>query len=175
MQLLECTTARRSEFVGTGLSGELTTMIIEGLIDSNIKIIEYGNAYASLQKRTAPLTDMEYLKAAAPYMDKAEIGMFLSAGNGDLEIFRAMAAGGLKFVRVGINAGDGEKALQSVEWVKKSGMKVRFAMMKGYVLTPQQAAQEAKMLAQHGVDEVTLMDSAGTCWQIGYRIHIGNG
>ena len=44
MQLLDCTLRDGANVVGTGLSRELTTMVIKGLIDSNIKIIEYGNA-----------------------------------------------------------------------------------------------------------------------------------
>ena len=38
----------------------------------------------------------------------------------------------------------------------------RFSMMKAYVSTPEELAEEAAMLANCGLDEVTVMDSAGT-------------
>ena len=41
-------------------------------------------------------------------------------------------------------------------------MKCRYSLMKAYVLSPKELAEEAKMLADCGLDEITIMDSAGT-------------
>lgn len=34
--------------------------------------------------------------------------------------------------------------------------------MKAYLLTPEELAEEARMVADAGLDEITIMDSAGT-------------
>ena len=45
---------------------------------------------------------------------------------------------------------------------RQYGMKCRYSMMKAYLLTPEGLAEEARMVADAGLDEITIMDSAGT-------------
>ena len=75
---------RRRHVVGTGFSTELTKLMIEGLLDSHIHIIEMGHCtgLGSVKAggKACPVTDEEYLEAIAPYADKGEIGMFQTAG-----------------------------------------------------------------------------------------------
>lgn len=40
-------------------------------------------------------------------------------------------------------------------------MKAYFSQMKAYILSPNKLAEEARLLEDAGVDEITLMDSAG--------------
>lgn len=166
MQLFDCTLRDGGNVLGQGFPADLTTLMIEGLIDNGIDYIEYGNAnglgaYEDL-KKIAPLTDDEYLKVAAPYVDKARIGMFmLAACSTDGRV--AMARdGGLHFLRVGANAGDGSRAVKAVETVKKHGFFCCYSLMKAYVLSPDALADEAHLLEEAGVDMITIMDSAGT-------------
>lgn len=46
--------------------------------------------------------------------------------------------------------------------IKKCGMKAFYSAMKAYLLTPEELAEEAKFLESIGLDEFTIMDSAGT-------------
>ncbi|MBR5980736.1 MAG: 4-hydroxy-2-oxovalerate aldolase, partial [Firmicutes bacterium] len=80
--------------------------------------------------------------------------MFLQAGCATPEIVAKAAKAGLKFLRVGINAGDGAKAVDAVKMVKAAGMKAFFAMMKAYVLSPEELAKEAQLLEAAGVDVI---------------------
>ena len=48
--------------------------------------------------------------------------------------------------------------------VKAAGLTCRYSMMKAYICSPEQLADEAKMLAEAGVDIITIMDSAGTMY-----------
>ena len=41
-------------------------------------------------------------------------------------------------------------------------MEAYYALMKAYVLSPEGLAEEAALLASYGLDEITIMDSAGT-------------
>lgn len=166
MRLLDCTLRDGANVVGNGFSAELTKDMLRGLISHGIKTIEYGNAHGlggyEFSNSIAPLTDKEYLELAAPYMDQAELGMFMGAGRAGEEQIQMAADMGLSFLRVGIAAGDGAKAYDVIKTVKKCGLKARYSLMKAYLLTPLQLAEEAARLEACGLDEITIMDSAGT-------------
>ncbi len=166
MKLMDCTLRDGGNVVGRGFNAELTKMIIEGLIRSNIKVIEMGNCTGigsyEANGSIAPCTDLEYLELVQPYVDKAEIGMFMGYRNGTEENIALAAKYGLSFLRVGANAGDGSLAADVVKRVKAHGLFCRYSLMKAYVLTPEELADEAAMLEKCGLDEITIMDSAGT-------------
>lgn len=164
--LMDCTLRDGANVVGKGFSAELTKMMIEGLVRSNIKIIEMGNAYGigayEADNSIAPLTDLEYLDLVQPYLHQAEIGMFIGVKNANERNIALAAKHGLKFLRIGANAGDGAFALDGIRLVKQYGMKCRYSLMKAYILSAQDLAAEAKLLEAAGLDEITIMDSAGT-------------
>ena len=95
-------------------------------------------------------------------MSQGRLGMFLMAKLADETLTHTAKDGGLTFLRVGANAGDGAGSVQAVELVKKAGLICRYSLMKAYVSTPEELAREAKMLQNAGVDMITIMDSAGT-------------
>ena len=164
--MMDCTLRDGANVVGKGFSAELTKMMIEGLIKSNIKVIEFGNALGlgAYESRgaIAPLTDIEYLELVQPYLDQAELGMFIGVANVTEENVALAAKYGLKFLRIGANASDGKSACEAVKLVKKHGLICRYSAMKAYVLNAADLAEEARMLEECGLDELTIMDSAGT-------------
>ena len=166
MKLMDCTLRDGGNVVGKGFDAELTKIMIEGLIASNITLIEMGNclgigAYEAANS-IAPCTDEEYLKLVQPYLDKAEIGMFMGWKNGTDKNIGLAKENGLHFLRVGANAGDGKSAMDAVKKVKAAGLACRYSLMKAYVLSAEELAEEAAMLEACGLDEITIMDSAGT-------------
>ena len=166
MNLFDNTLRDGGNVVGHGFSAELTVSIVKGLLDVGIQDIELGNckgigAYEKLQA-TKALSDREYLKILEPYVSQGRLGMFLMAKLADETLTRTAKDGGLTFLRVGANAGDGAGSVQAVELVKKAGLICRYSLMKAYVSTPEELAREAKMLQNAGVDMITIMDSAGT-------------
>ena len=80
LALMDCTLRDGANVVGTGYSAELTKMIIEGLIRSNIRVIEMGNAYGiganETASKKAPLTDEEYLQLVQPYLPRRRLRAF---------------------------------------------------------------------------------------------------
>lgn len=166
MKVFDCTLRDGANVLGYGFNAKQTTMMIEGLIDCGIYDIEMGNALGlgayEANNAIAPLTDIEYLELVAPYLDKAEIGMFAGWRNINQANVDLAVKYGLKFLRIGANASEGAMAADAVKLVKAAGLKCRFAMMKGYVLSAEELADEAKMLQDCGLDEITIMDSAGT-------------
>ncbi|MGE4352963.1 MAG: 4-hydroxy-2-oxovalerate aldolase [Oscillospiraceae bacterium] len=165
MKLFDCTMRDGANVVGKGFDARLTKMMLEGLIRSGITTIEMGNALGlgayEANGAVAPLTDEEYLKLIQPYMDKAEIGMFMGYKNAGQANIDLAAKYHLHFLRVGANAGDGAGAVEGIKRVKTAGITCYYSMMKGYILSPEALADEAAMLADAGLDAITIMDSAG--------------
>ncbi len=152
--------------VGHGFPADLTVSIVKGLLAAGIQDIELGNckglgAY-ELNGATKACSDEEYLELLQPLLPQGRIGMFLLAANGDKAPVEMAAERGLNFLRVGANAGDGKDSVAAVERVKKAGLICRYSLMKAYVSTPGELAEEAKVLQDAGVDKITIMDSAGT-------------
>ncbi len=166
MKLMDCTLRDGGNVVGRGFDAELTKMMIEGLIESGITTIEMGNCTGigsyEANGSIAPCTDLEFLELVQPYLGKAEIGMFLAYKNGTDKNIGLAKQYGLNFLRVGANAGDGADAAPVVRRVKAAGLVCRYSLMKAYVLSAEALAEEAAMLADCGLDEITIMDSAGT-------------
>ncbi len=165
MRIFDCTLRDGGNVVGNGFSAELTESMVKNLIACGITEIELGNAkgigsYDS--GAVAPLTDLEYMQLVRPYAGKAHLGMFLLANQAREDRVRQAAENGLSFLRVGIAAGDGTKAVEAVKMVKAAGLTCRYSQMKAYLLDAKALAQEAKMLEDAGVDCITIMDSAGT-------------
>ena len=166
MNLFDNTLRDGGNVVGHGFSLELTTSIIEGLLAAGIRDIELGNckglgAYDQLGADKAP-SDEEYFQLLQPYLSRGRIGMFLLSKCAKAEKIQKAAEAGLSFLRVGANAGDGESSVAAVKMVKAAGLTCRYSLMKAYVSTPTELADEAKMLQAAGVDKITIMDSAGT-------------
>lgn len=166
MNLFDNTLRDGGNVVGHGFPADLTVSIVKGLLAAGIKDIELGNckgigAYEKLGA-TKALSDQEYLKILEPYESQGRLGMFLMASVADENVVQMAKDGGLTFLRVGANAGDGAGSVEAVNLVKKAGLTCRYSLMKAYVSTPEELADEAKMLQDAGVDKITIMDSAGT-------------
>ncbi len=166
MNLFDNTLRDGGNVVGHGFNAELTISIVKGLLRAGIQDIELGNckgvgAY-DIQHANKALTDQEYYDILQPYLPQGRIGMFMLASCAREENVRTAADAGLNFLRVGANASDGKGSVKAVEMVKKAGLVCRYSLMKAYVSTPDELAKEAKMLADAGVDKITIMDSAGT-------------
>ena len=166
MNLFDNTLRDGGNVVGHGFPADLTVSIVKGLLAAGIKDIELGNckgigAYEKLGA-TKALSDQEYLKILEPYESQGRLGMFLMASVADENVVRMAKDGGLSFLRVGANAGDGAGSVEAVKLVKKAGLTCRYSLMKAYVSTPAELAEEAKVLQDAGVDKITIMDSAGT-------------
>ncbi len=165
--LMDCTLRDGANVVGKGFSAELTDMMLDGLTACQVPIIELGNAGGIGAYEVAGFTDAEtdqtYLDIAKKYLDRgSQLGMFLNAKRYREKSVALAQENGLSFLRVGADAGDADIALQSIQEIKKHGMKAFYSLMKAYLLTPRELAEEGKKLEAAGLDEITIMDSAGT-------------
>ncbi|MBR3561391.1 MAG: 4-hydroxy-2-oxovalerate aldolase [Oscillospiraceae bacterium] len=167
VKLMDCTLRDGANVVGKGFSAELTDMMLHALTACHVPIIEFGNAGGigayEVAGFTAAETDETYLNLARKYLDRgSELGMFLNAKRYREKNVAVAKDAGLAFLRIGADAGDADIALQAVRDVKSQGLQAYYSLMKAYLLDPEQLAAEAKKLEDAGLDEITIMDSAGT-------------
>lgn len=166
VKLMDCTLRDGANVVGKGFDAEITKIVLDILTESHVPVIELGNAGGigayEVAGFTSALTDQEYLDLAKPYLGKAEIGMFLNAKRFRENYIELAAENGMNFLRCGADAGDAKISETPVKTIKKNGMKAYYSAMKAYLLSPEELAEEAKYLESIGLDEFTIMDSAGT-------------
>ena len=167
VKLMDCTLRDGANVVGKGFSAEITDMILDGLTSCHVPIIEFGNAGGigayEVAGFTAAETDQTYLDIAQKYLNRgSELGMFLNAKRYREKNVALAKESGLAFLRVGADAGDADLSLQAIRDIKASGLKAFYSLMKAYLLTPDQLAEEGKKLEDAGLDQITIMDSAGT-------------
>lgn len=167
VKLMDCTLRDGANVVGKGFSAEITDMVLDGLTACRVPIIEFGNAGGigayEVAGFIAAETDQTYLEIGQKYLNRgSELGMFLNATRYREKNVVLAKEHGLSFLRVGADAGDGGIAVQAIRDIKASGMKAYYSAMKAYILSPTQLAEEARMLEQVGLDQITIMDSAGT-------------
>ena len=167
VKLMDCTLRDGANVVGKGFSAEITDLVLDGLTACHVPIIELGNAGGigayEVAGFTAAETDETYLSIARKYLDRgSDLGMFLNAKRFRDKSVEQAKDGGLAFLRVGADAGDAAISAPVVEAVKKAGLQAYYSLMKAYLLTPDELALEGKRLEDAGLDQITIMDSAGT-------------
>ena len=169
IKLLDCTLRDGANICGKGFPADITKMILEGLTKANIPFIEFGNSGGIGAYEVAGFTDAEtdavYLNLVQPYLipgRKSQYGMFLNATRYREKNLDIAKEAGLDFIRVGAEAGKADIALEIIKEIKKRGMKAFYACMKAYLSSPEEMVGEALKLQEEGLDQLTLMDSAGT-------------
>ena len=75
MEILDCTLRDGNHAVPGGFKPEAAATIIGGLLNSGVKVIEFGRA-SGIGSKAGNFADEDYLAAAAPHLDRGEIGMF---------------------------------------------------------------------------------------------------
>ena len=167
VKLMDCTLRDGANVVGKGFSAEIADMVLDGLTACHVPVIELGNAGGigayEVAGFTAAETDETYLDIAKKYLGRgSDLGMFLNAKRYREKSVAQARDGGLAFLRVGADAGDAAISAPVVGAVKKAGLQAYYSLMKAYLLDPDALAEEGKRLEGAGLDEITIMDSAGT-------------
>ncbi|MBQ7543322.1 MAG: 4-hydroxy-2-oxovalerate aldolase [Synergistaceae bacterium] len=165
--LMDCTLRDGANIVGKGFDAEITDMVLDGLTSCGVPVIEFGNAGGigayEVAGFTQALPDGEYLDIAQKYTGRGSaLGMFLNAKRYREQNVALAKERGLSFLRVGADAGELEISVAPIKCVKKYGLKAFYSLMKAYILSADELAEEGKALEDAGLDQITIMDSAGT-------------
>jgi len=167
IKLMDCTLRDGANVLGKGFPAELTNLILDGLTSCHVPIIEFGNAGGigayEISGFTEAETDAKYFEIAKKYLQRgSQLGMFLNSKRYRVEYVEMAKANGLSFLRVGADAGDADISLQIVKNIVKNNLQAYYSLMKAYLLKPEQLAEEGKKLEAAGLNQITIMDSAGT-------------
>ena len=166
LKLFDCTLRDGGNVLGNGFPRDLTILMLEGLLANNITLIEFGNAYGigayEADGKKAPLTDIEYMDLAKPFLPRGDIGMFIGVKNATEKNIALAASKGIKFLRLGENAGDAKNSKEGIALMRKYKIFPSYALMKAYIIPAKKLAEECKRLEDWGTGAVSIMDSAGT-------------
>lgn len=161
MEILDCTLRDGGHALKEPFSTDAAATIIEGLLHSGVKVIEFGKP-SGIGSPKKGVTDEAYLQAALPYAGQGELGMFCSPkffGEKELEIACQYRLG---FLRVGTNAPSVEPSESVITKARKAGIKIRFSLMQAHLIPPRALAENARKVAGYGAQSITIMDSTGT-------------
>lgn len=161
MEILDCTLRDGGHALKEPFSADAAVMIIEGLLQSGVKVIEFGKP-SGIGSPKGSITDEAYLEAALPYAGRGELGMFCDPtffGEKEFEIACRYRIG---FLRVGTNAAAVEPAEPVIAKVHKAGIKARFSLVQAHSVPPEKLAENARKVVGYSAQCVTIMDSTGT-------------
>ncbi|WP_346353530.1 hypothetical protein [Azotosporobacter soli] len=165
VEILECTLRDGSYMVQDQFTAQDTANFVRELDRLGFNYIEIGPGIginAKSKKKVRPASeDYEYVRAAVEVKGNAKIGMFFIPGIGRMEDIKALAAEGLEFIRIGVEAANAEAALEYVEYAKSLNLFTAVNLMKSYTVSSAKFAALAKYFCQNGADAFYLVDSAG--------------
>jgi 4-hydroxy-2-oxovalerate aldolase len=165
VDVLECTLRDGSYVIDFKFTVQETRAVVSGLMGAGVKWIEVGHGLGlggSPKYGEAAASDEEYVQAAVEgAAGKARVGCFFIPGIGTRDHLKRARSLGMDFVRVGTNATEIDRALDSITFARELGLHVSSNLMKSYVLEPGQIAQASKKAAAAGAQVVSLVDSAG--------------
>lgn len=161
MEILDCTLRDGGHALKGSFSTDATVAIIDGLLASGVKVIEFGRP-SGIGSPKGDVSDEDYLKAAQPFFDKGELGMFCGPGFFGEAQYELACRYPIGFLRVGINAANVEPAEKVVGRIRAAGIKVRFSLVQAHSIPPAALAENARKVAGYGAQTITIMDSTGT-------------
>ena len=161
MEILDCTLRDGGHALKGSFSAEATAVVIDGLLRSGVKVIEFGRP-SGIGSAKGSVTDEAYLKAALPFSGKGELGMFCRPdcfGDQQLDLARKYHLG---FLRVGTGAASVEPSEKTISKARQAGIKVRYSLVQAHSVSPEVLAENGRKVAGYGAQSITIMDSTGT-------------
>lgn len=165
VEILDCTLRDGSYSVGFQFTEETIRKVLTGLEMSGVRLIELGhglglNAANALSKPTL-VPDERCFELAVDSLRTAEWGMFCIPGVAEISHLKQAAAGGMRFVRVGVDITHVTRARQFIEVARELGLRTFCNLMKTNVLDADGITSAAREAAAYGADAVYLVDSVG--------------
>ena len=156
---------------------EQTETIAAALENSGLNYIEVGHGLGLNASNSgygeATETDTTYLMFANKALKRSKWGMFFIPGIGRKSDIVLAAENGMKFIRIGTNVTEVEKAKEYIKLAKSLGLEVHSNLMKSYALEPSKFIKCAKLVESYGVDVISLVDSAGGMTEKDVENYIG--
>lgn len=165
LNIIDTTLRDGMSSVSHKFTAEQVRAVAAGLDRAGVHTIEVahgiGLGASSLQYGIAAETDVDYVKAAASVVKRANIAVLYVPGIATLPELDAAHEAGANTVRVAVHCTEADCAEQPVRHAKANGMTVMCFLMMSHKLEPEPLAAQAALLDSYGADVVYVVDSAG--------------
>lgn len=164
-EIIDCTLSDGSHAVDHRFSARTIRTVLTGLEAAGVRFIELGHGHglnaAEALGLPAEVSDEECFAIARESLDRAAWGMVCLPGVATAAHLRAAADAGMRFVRVGVDITEIERAAEYVELAKGLGLVTFTNLLKAPMLDTSGITTVVKQCVQYGADAVCLEDSAG--------------
>ncbi len=143
---------------------------------AGIPIVEVGHgnglAASSLLIGKSPNTDKEMLTTARKNLPNSKLGIHTIPGLSTLDDAKAAMDYGVDVFRVATHCTEATLSKSHIEHLAKSGKDVLGVLMMSALITPEELAEQAKIMEDYGAQSVIIMDSTGTYLPVDVRERI---
>ena len=143
---------------------------------AKIHIVEVGHgnglAASSLLIGKSPNTDKEMLTTARKNLPNSKLGIHTIPGLSTMDDAKAAMDYGVDVFRVATHCTEATLSKSHIEYLAKSGKEVFGVLMMSALITPEELAQQAKIMEDYGAQSIIIMDSTGTYLPVDVRERI---
>jgi 4-hydroxy 2-oxovalerate aldolase len=106
-------------------------------------------------------SDLELIEAAVEVAERASIATLLLPGVGTVRELRDAASAGVTYVRVATHCTEADVSAQHIATARELGLNTTGFLMMSALASPQQLAEQAKLMESYGAQCVYVTDSSG--------------
>jgi 4-hydroxy 2-oxovalerate aldolase len=143
---------------------------------AGIHIVEVGHgnglAASSLLIGKSPNTDKEMLTTARKNLPNSKLGIHTIPGLSTMDDAKAAMDYGVDVFRVATHCTEATLSKSHIEYLAKSSKEVFGVLMMSALITPEELAQQAKIMEDYGAQSIIIMDSTGTYLPVDVRERI---
>lgn len=163
--LLDTTLRDGSYVIDFQFTAEDTSVVVAELSRAGVDYIEVGHGLGLGASRKPDMraaeSDRNYLESAAAAAGETPWGCFLIPGIAEIADLVEAARAGMKFVRIGTDVTEVERARPFISKAQELGLEVFANFMKTYAVDVECARHNASLAVAAGANHVCVVDSAG--------------